>query len=65
MVIDMDETDRETLIRIDERVANISEDIADLRTYNTRITNLEIWKGRIVGAIGVLAFIITIIVALF
>jgi hypothetical protein len=63
-VIDMDENDRETLIRIDERVAHISEDIADLRAYNSRITNLEIWKGRIVGAIGVLTFIITIIVAL-
>jgi hypothetical protein len=65
MVIDMDETDRERLIRIDERTANLVEDVADLRTYNTRITNLEIWKGRIAGAIGVLAFIITIIVALF
>ena len=48
-------SDRELLIRIDERTENLEE---RLNNHGKRIVSLERWRWGIAGALGLIAFVI-------
>lgn len=53
-------TDGERLARIEQLVKDIAENVRDVKdavqSQNGRIRTLEIWRGRLVGAVVVIAF---------
>jgi len=53
------------LSRIDERTLNIQSMLEmmmqDLKSHDARLDRLEQWQNRIVGAIGILAFLVGLV----
>lgn len=60
-----DMTDRELLIRIDERVKSLQIKFASICTKNKnlekRVNKLEQWKMYVVGAAGVVGAVVTLL----
>ena len=57
--------DHDLLVRIDERVGDIQLDIEELKagisTHCKRIGALERWRAYILGASGIIAFVVSIV----
>ncbi|MCX8207419.1 MAG: hypothetical protein N3G75_06265 [Methanothrix sp.] len=53
------------LSRIDERTLSIQSMLEmimrDLRAHDERLDRLEQWQNRIIGAIGILAFVVSLV----
>lgn len=58
----------ERVARIDERTMNIYELLKSLSSklseHEARLTQLECWQNRTLGAVGVIMFLVTILIAL-